>query len=407
MEFYDFALFAALLPLLAPILFPSESMHNSFNASYIILGVGFWTRPIGAIIFGYIGDKYSRKIAWNIALLMMTIATISIGILPTAKSIGIFSLYILIFLRILQGLSSGGEYSGASVMLAEQDKNNTFLNSAMLIAAGLGGGCLASISAAIVSADIFPAYSWRFLFLIGGGIGIYIIYRQIANLEFQSNKSNVKSTTPWFNLLTKNKLALFSSICISAMSTQLFMINTFINTYFVSTMAYSKTTLMLINATLSIICAIALIAFGILTKRYNPQKMMLCGATCITLFIAPFYVIVYSGSMFLFILAEIIMVLFVALFFAPSAAITASFFPYEIRYRGVALGNCIGLAISGTCPYICSSLITHTNAQWSPAIYLIVVGLFGIIASLIALRSSQSELYNYADINNNFAIQTS
>ena len=183
------------------------------------------------------------------------------------------------------------------------------------------------------------------------------------------------------------------------------MIHSFINTYFVVTMAYSKSELVFINALLSIVCAIALIFFGSLTNRIEPMKMMLYGAIGITLFLIIIFYLIYAVSLVLFVAAELGMVLCIALFFAPSAAITAQLFPYAIRYRGVALGNCIGLAFSGTCPYICSTLIEHTGIQWSPVLYLILISIFGIGAIYFALNKLTKFKYHaLEDINTNFAI---
>ena len=183
------------------------------------------------------------------------------------------------------------------------------------------------------------------------------------------------------------------------------MIHSFINTYFVVTMAYSKSELVFINALLSIFCATALIFFGSLTNRIDPMKMMLYGAIGITLFLTPFFILIYAGSIVLFVAAELGMVLCIALFFAPSAAITAQLFPYAIRYRGVALGNCIGLAFSGSCPYICSTLIEHTGIQWSPVLYLILIGIFGIGAVYFAINKlAKFKTHEHDDISKDLTL---
>ena len=104
LEFYNFTLFAVLLPIIAPVLFPSENILNSFTSGYIFLAIGFFARPAGTVIFGYISDLYSRKISLIITILTMSCATFGIGLLP-GSIVGGFSFVILASFRFLQGLS--------------------------------------------------------------------------------------------------------------------------------------------------------------------------------------------------------------------------------------------------------------------------------------------------------------
>ena len=146
LEFYDFGLFTFLLPILSPILFPSSDPLISLTYGYIFLFIGFLTRPLGSLFFGYLGDHYGRKKALQLSIGLMTLATLIFGILPSYDSIGLFSFIGMVFCRLLQGFSAGGEYSGAGLFLIEQDKDTTnhVLKSSLLTASGLFGTAIAA-----------------------------------------------------------------------------------------------------------------------------------------------------------------------------------------------------------------------------------------------------------------------
>lgn len=391
LEFYDFTLFAALLPIISPLLFPSPEILSSFMSGYIFLAIGFLARPLGAVLFGYIGDRYSRKKALIVAILMMSIATIGIGVLPSYDSIGSWSLAILALCRIFQGLSAGGEYCGAGLLMTENSrKENQYLNGAVLTSSGLFGAFTASIVAATVSISFFPKESWRILFLIGGCIGFITLWLRLSMVDETSSESRIAKSNrvPWVSLFTQYKLPLLCTIGFGAlMNVPFYLVTGFINTYFVATGAYTKTALMFTNAAVVFLCGIAVIFFGFLSKHFHPQKMMLGASVGITLFAFPFFFLVESGSFIAFIIAELSVVLMAEFFVAPALATMVHMFPYSIRYRGIAVGGCLGLAfLGGSTPYISANLVKYTGLSWSPAFYLFAVGLLGFFSVILAMR---------------------
>jgi MHS family proline/betaine transporter-like MFS transporter len=392
LEFYDFTLFAALLPIIATQLFPAENTINAYTYTYIFLAIGFWSRPAGAVIFGYLGDRFSRLSALTISILMMTVATIIVGLIPT--NAGVYSIIILALCRMLQGFSSGGEYSGASLVLIEGQSTNRFFNGACLIASGLGGGCLASLSAALISTSYFPVNAWRYLFVLAGCLGLFAIWAQVTTLKKSNNfiKQEQHNTVAWKELFKNYKIGMYCTISFSSISAFLFVISHFLNTYLAATMSYTKTSLLLITAGINIFCAIMLVIFGYLAKRYNPHNMMRIGLIALLALIVPFFTIVYNGNLYNFVAIEILMVVFIAMFYAPCPAIEAALFPYEVRYRGVALGNCIGLAIAGSCSYISAKLIAWTNLNWSPVFYLLVLGICALSGVYLAKKKYREQL---------------
>jgi MHS family proline/betaine transporter-like MFS transporter len=389
LEIYNFALFTFLLPTISVQLFPAHSTIAAFTFSYIILSLGSWARLLGAILFGYLGDYCSREKALIISVLMMSFASIGIGLLPSATIIGIYAPIFLGVLRMLQGLSAGGEYSGAGLLLTENKKETAFWGSAILLASGLGGSFLASLMVAIISLEWFPTTSWRVLFLLGG-IGLFVLGLYLTLYKPQTNKSKLHFPLPWSTLYTRYKFSFFCTISFSAMGAFLSFINGFMNTYLIATDKYAKTPLMFLNAFLVLICVGVNILCGALTKRFNPLKLMLCANLGIVFFIGIFFLLVSRQSFLPFVLAELILSILTGLFLAPSFAVKAQLFPYEIRYRGVALGTCIGSAIAWTTPYVSARLIQYTGFSWAPVFFLSAISILGLVTMVLVITKSKS-----------------
>ena len=177
------------------------------------------------------------------------------------------------------------------------------------------------------------------------------------------------------------------------MNVPFYLVTGFINTYFIAIEVYAKTTLMLINAAVILFCCIITGYFGCLLRHFNPARMMMCASLAIATFAFPFFLLVNSGILVYFVFAEIVLIVLSQLFVAPAVVVMIKMFPYTVRYRGVAIGNCLGLALfGGSTPYISGCLIKHTGLLWSPACYLFGVALLGFISILNAEQKLNHQL---------------
>jgi len=155
LEWYDFAAYAYMAPIIGKIFFPSDDVFASTIASFGAFAAGYVSRPVGAIIFGHIGDKIGRKDMLLISVLVMGLCTTAIGILPDSTSIGWGGAALLVSLRVLQGLSVGGEYGGALIFMAEHApvRRRGFLTS--IINAGSSVGFLFGAGIAAILTEAF------------------------------------------------------------------------------------------------------------------------------------------------------------------------------------------------------------------------------------------------------------
>ena len=141
-EWYDFFLYGILAALLGKLFFPSDNATAATLASLAAFGAGFGVRPLGAILFGYFGDKIGRKYTFLVTITLMGTATAMIGILPTYASAGIWAPIALVGLRLLQGLALGGEYGGAAIYVAEHAPQNKRGQYTSWIQVSVAGGFL-------------------------------------------------------------------------------------------------------------------------------------------------------------------------------------------------------------------------------------------------------------------------
>ncbi|WP_271438731.1 MFS transporter [Pontixanthobacter luteolus] len=170
-EWYDFFIYGTLFYIIGPTFFPSGNETLEILLVWATFAIGFGFRPVGAILFGYLGDKLGRKYTFLVTVTLMGIATAGVGLIPSAASIGIAAPIIVILLRVLQGLALGGEYGGAAIYVAEHadaDKRGYFTS---FIQASVAGGFVLSIAVVIACRVLIPEqafldWGWRVPFLL-------------------------------------------------------------------------------------------------------------------------------------------------------------------------------------------------------------------------------------------------
>jgi MHS family proline/betaine transporter-like MFS transporter len=170
LEWYDFTLYGYLAVILSQLFFPSENETVSLLASFGAFAVGFFFRPLGSVLFGYIGDKYGRKKALIISIFLMAIPTFLIGLLPTYQQIGILAPILLTFFRILQGLSTGGEYTTSVTFVVEHAPKDRrgFFGSINLLGAVIGimfGSLMGAFLTSTFDKETLLDWGWRVGFL--------------------------------------------------------------------------------------------------------------------------------------------------------------------------------------------------------------------------------------------------
>ncbi len=194
-EWYDFTIFGALTPVLSSLFFPKDLPLISLTKTFAIFATGFIARPLGALILGWIGDRQGRKKALLISLLLVTLSTTSMSMLPVYSQLGVMSTYLLILLRIMQGFGAGGEHAGAILLLhGWSDASKPVYRSSLSVLGIMVGVFLGFTVVAVLSLMLTPKeitkWGWRLPFLLGGLMGASGIYmrRSLRETDYFVNQ---------------------------------------------------------------------------------------------------------------------------------------------------------------------------------------------------------------------------
>ncbi|HUX79957.1 MAG TPA: MFS transporter [Alphaproteobacteria bacterium] len=403
LEYYDWSLFVFLAPVMSPLFFPSEDKIVSILLGLGTFAIGFIMRPIGAIIFGYIGDIYGRKRALTLSILLMAIPTFCIGLLPTYETIGAFAPLALILLRLLQGLCTGGEYNGAGILVVENvEPSKAGFAGGMITSSSAIGSLLGSAVASLCTLELLPTWSWRVAFLFGivvGFIGFYI--RQRITDAYMTEILNQKKTVynfPLLEVIKKNPSAILCVIGIAAFSGIMSTISMkYVNVFLTTFQKWSSSEALIVTS-FGILSYIILAPFsGWMSDKFGGKVVMGTGAIVTLLGIYPFLSLLTSESTFFVVSAQFSLVILAAWFQGPMNLFMADLFSPETRYSGLAFSYCTGMAIfGGTTPMIATFLVDWTGSPVTPAFYIILGAAAGLVSVIYAKSRTRFGRYDFS-----------
>lgn len=388
LEWYDFSLFAFLTPLLAGQFFPKQNPITGALLIYLIFAIGFFVRPLGAIIFGHLGDRIGRKKTLIISIVLMTMATAAIGLLPTYKHIGIYAPLLLIALRIAQGLSVAGESTGAMLFIleAENYKSRGFIGGLLwaVVSVGMLGG-----SAAATVAIHFSHYDWiwRIPFLLGIITGLLAYFMRKHTPETSMFQDALDKATlvkaPLYTTIVRHKIAMLRIIGIYTLSAML----TYLIFIFMPTYAANLIGLPIKKVT--IICTLTLAGTALLIPLIGylsdliGRKILLCGAAiAIFIFSYPLFCLIKQNSLAYFIIAQIFFMVLAASFQGVINSAVTEQLPTSVRFSGIAVGYNLAYSLfGGTAPVIANYLVKVSGNMASPGLYLMCGALAAILAT--------------------------
>ncbi|OQX37124.1 MAG: hypothetical protein B0D91_07520 [Oceanospirillales bacterium LUC14_002_19_P2] len=165
-EWLEFSAYLYLAPRLAQLFFPEQSPSAAMVSVFGLFAIAYVTRPLGGFLFGYLGDRYGRRLTLTLSVLIMAIATTGIGLLPIWHSIGLMAPALLLLCRVLQGVAIAGEFTNAAVFMIEQGRGNPCLAGSWANWGANLGVALGALVTALVSLPIMPDWAWRIPFLL-------------------------------------------------------------------------------------------------------------------------------------------------------------------------------------------------------------------------------------------------
>lgn len=396
LEWYDFAVYGFFAPVLGKLFFPSDDPTTSLIASFGAFAAGFLMRPVGGALFGYIGDRIGRKRALNLSVILMAIPTFMIGLMPTHAQIGVTAAVVLVLLRMLQGLSVGGEYTSSIVYLAEsapEGKRGLFTSSSLMGAIGgiLLGSFLGSLLSGMLTDAQLQSWGWRIPFLFGilvAGVGFLIRRHMPETLSEQEKTENPLHTLRrnWLQIVQVSGLNLLSAVFFYALFV-------FVVTWLVDYVEEPRTLALRLNSVSLLVFMIAIVAFAYVSDRIGRKRLIIPGAIAIILFSYPLFWLMHHHDETMILAGEIGLAIIAAAYMAPIPAALTEMFPRNIRVSAVSVGYNLAYAIfGGTVPMVAVWLIKKEHDDLAFVWYIIAAGVISLIVALSLHRQIKNQL---------------
>ncbi len=406
LEWYDFTIYAFFVPIIASLFFPAKTPFLSILATFGVFAVGFLVRPLGAILFGYIGDHIGRKKALILSMIMMSFPTFLIGLLPTYQSIGILAPLLLIMLRIIQGLAVSGELTTATVFLIEHaDVNRRGIAGSLAMSGALVGIVLSSVIASIVtevvSSEYLSNWGWRIPFLLGGLIGVIgfvVRLRSVDPLLYeqsQENQPEKKSRPSVMSHVTGlNHQIVFVGICLtSIMAIANYFLIGYFNTYLVETQRLPLRSVTMINSIAIGIQMVLTVCMGRLSDHLGRKRVLGTGIISLAILAYPVFWLLLQHDIYQALLGEILFAIAAAAISGLIPTTLAEMFDTSHRNTGISMSYNVALALfGGTAPLVAITLVASTHHSFAPAWYLIVCAIIAFSALMTVDESYQKVL---------------
>jgi metabolite-proton symporter len=390
-EWYDFFLYGVAAALVFPrTFFPASDPYTGTLLSFSTYFVGFASRPIGAAIFGHIGDRVGRKASLIATLLLMGVATAGIGLVPGHDAIGIWGAVLLTAARVLQGIAVGGEWGGSVLLAAEWARQGQRGLAASWPQWGAPAGLLLANGAVYLATgatgDDFAVWGWRVPFLASVmlvGIGFWIRVGVSEPPSFERMRAEGRSVrAPVARVLRHHwREVVLTALVRTGQQAPFYIFTVFVLSYATGALGLPRATVLQLVLCAAAVSMIAIPVWGHLSDRFGRRRIVAIG--CLMMIVWPF---AYVGLLDTGVTAAVALAIILAqpihdAQYGPQAALIAEAFPAEVRYSGSSLGyQLASITAGGPAPLVATWLMHETGSAWSIAAYLSACALVSLIA---------------------------
>ncbi|WP_339161881.1 MFS transporter [Siminovitchia sp. FSL W7-1587] len=391
-EWFDYSIYAYFATYIAANVFMTDDSLSSLLQTFATFAVGFLMRPIGALVIGRYGDKVGRRKALSLTIIIMSLGTFLMGIIPSHEIIGIWAPILLVIARLSQGFSAGGEYGAAASYIVESANKHLrgFWGSFQEVSVTVGtlsGAMFFVLLTTFMPVPMLEEWGWRIPFFVSGILGVAGLYiRKKANEspEFEdAKKSEDTCNGNVFSLFSKYRKQMLTGIGFTIFWTvSYYGLLTFIPTYLTGVLGLPDKVSLIAKIIAPMIILIFVPIFGFVSDRVGRKPLLLASSISLGILIYPLFLMIATGKSVLIVIAMIIYALLIALYSGPGVATVVEIFPVKVRHSTLSFSYNVAVAcFGGTAPFISTYLIQVTNMQIAPAFYVI----FSTIITTIVL----------------------
>jgi metabolite-proton symporter len=394
-EWYDFFIFSTAVPLVFNTQFFSTlSPASGTLAGFATLGVGILARPVGGVLWGHFGDRVGRKAMLVASLLLMGAATVGVGLLPTYDQIGVFAPLLLVVMRLLQGVSAGGEWGGAALMAVEHappGKRGAYGSFSQIgVPAGLILAQLLFIAIdAWTTPEQFAAWGWRLPFLFSV---VLVAVGLVVRLSLEESpvfttliREKARSSRPIVEVFRERRReVVLASLTFVANTAIGYVFLAYLLAYGTAVLKLSRGFMLTVVIIGSVVWLVSIIVGARWSDRVGRRPVYLVGSVLLVVWAFPFFLLIDTSVPALIVLSVVVLTIALGLSYGPQAAFFAELFEPRYRYSGASFAYASGAVVGGGfAPLIASALQTATGASWPVSAYMLLVALISLGAVLL------------------------
>ncbi|MFP3581373.1 MFS transporter [Arthrobacter sp. SIMBA_036] len=410
-EWYEFGVFAYLITVMGPVFLPQADPTVQALYLYGTFAVTFVARPLGGVFFGWLGDRIGRRKVLTFTLLLMSVSTFATGLLPGYADVGLWAPALLVFLKLLQGFSASGEYTGGATFLSEYapDKRRGFYVGFMgssYLGFAFGAGLVALLQLGF-GQDAMLSFGWRIPFLVAGplaAIALYFRYRIEESSTFsavlkeraeESRRTGELATNPGIiQVIRAHGRFILPVMGVAAAGNVIaYTMTSFTPTYLNQTLGFQGSLGALVIFPLFVLAAFATQFFASLSDKIGRKRILFTGAILGIVLPVPAFMMMGSGQIWGAQLGTLFIMVCATLFSSSYASSLPEQFPTPSRSSALGLAYNVGnAAFGGTAPLVIAALIGATGNRMVPAYYLMGAALLGLISVLFLKETSRKPL---------------
>lgn len=391
-EFYDFAVYGLMVPTIAGSYFPPGNQVLAVISAFAVYGVAFVIRPLGGVVFGALGDRLGRRRVLSVVITLIGLSTALIGALPTYEQVGILAPLLLVLLRLVQGLSAGGETTSATSFAIEHSGPRrralwtTIVISMTSLSSIVGAVVVLGVSSSM-SHEAFSVWGWRIVFLVALPLslaGLYIRQRTDESPAFeQARAEDQLSSSPVRESIRNDKRSIFLTFALASMTALAFYcIGGYFPTFLQTAGGLTQTQALVLTSLAQGFVTAGLWVAGAVADRVGRRFMIRLGAVLIVVLSVPAFMAASSGGPAVAFIGMLLLAVGPIVFGGGSFVALLELFPTRTRLSGTALGYNAGYAIfGGTAPLVASLLVEGTGNRAAPGIYLAVVAVLILLVT--------------------------